>query len=232
MVKADKNNFLVLIPARGGSKGVPKKNTKSFADGDSLVQRAIDIATSVFKLNQVIVSSDDLTALQQAKAKGVVALERSPELASDTSGMLEVMIDAIKQYGQNSTHLVLLQPTSPFRTAAHLEQAMSLMTDGDQAVVAVNEPKGHPFYTLFQQDGDYIHKFKKNEVVRRQDLPSVYDVNGLIYIFEIESLLKKSWVDFDFIKPLIVSSLIAMDIDTEQDWALAELIEKNKETIL
>ena len=232
MVKADKNNFLVLIPARGGSKGVPKKNTKSFADGDSLVQRAIDIATSVFKLNQIIVSSDDLTALQQAKAKGVVALQRSPELASDTSGMLEVMIDAIKQYGQNSTHLVLLQPTSPFRTTAHLEQAMSLMTDGDQAVVAVNEPKGHPFYTLFQQNGEYIHKFKKNEVVRRQDLPSVYDVNGLIYIFEIKSLLKKSWIDFDFIKPLIVSSLVAMDIDTEQDWALAELIERNKETIL
>ncbi len=232
MVKADKNNFLVLIPARGGSKGVPKKNTKSFAGGDSLVERAIEVATSVFNKEQIVVSTDDLTALQQAKSKGVIALERSPELASDTSGMLEVMLDAIERHGQTATHLVLLQPTSPFRTSKHVEQAISLLQNDDQAIVAVNEPKGHPFYTLFEKEGEYIHKFKMNGVVRRQDLSPVYDVNGLIYIFHVESLLKKSWVEFDRIKPLVVSDLIAMDIDTQQDWSLAELIEKNKTSIL
>jgi N-acylneuraminate cytidylyltransferase len=228
MVDQRSEDFLVLIPARSGSKGVVKKNVKPFADGASLIERTIGIAKSCFEDKQIVVSSDDDDALKQAEIKNVIAHRRNPELASDTSGMLEVMLDAISTHGQNAKYLMLLQVTSPFRTEKHVIDALTLLDETVQAVIAVNKPKGHPYYTLFEQKGEYIQKFQSNDIVRRQDLPDMFDVNGLMYIFHIPSLKEKSWVEFDRIKGLEISALEAMDIDTEEDWTLAELIEKNK----
>lgn len=231
MVNQRTDDFLVLIPARSGSKGVVRKNVKPFADDASLIERTIDIAKSCFDNKQIVVSSDDDDALNQAEIKNVIAHRRSPELASDISGMLEVMLDAISTYGQNAKYLMLLQVTSPFRTEKHIMDALALLDDTVQAVIAVNKPKGHPYYTLFEQKGEYIQKFQSNDIVRRQDLPNMFDVNGLMYIFHIPSLKEKSWVDFDRIKGLEISALEAIDIDTEEDWTLAELIEKNKDKL-
>lgn len=231
MVNQRTDDFLVLIPARSGSKGVVRKNVKPFADDASLIERTIDIAKSCFDNKQIVVSSDDDDALYQAEIKNVIAHRRSPELASDISGMLEVMLDAISTYGQNAKYLMLLQVTSPFRTEKHIMDALALLDDTVQAVIAVNKPKGHPYYTLFEQKGEYIQKFQSNDIVRRQDLPNMFDVNGLMYIFHIPSLKEKSWVDFDRIKGLEISALEAIDIDTEEDWTLAELIEKNKDKL-
>lgn len=219
-------NSLVLIPARAGSKGVPNKNAKSFADGNSLTERAIAVALGVFPAEKVVLSTDDAVLIQQGRKAGISVIERSPELASDTAGMLEVMIDAIEKQPTEPAYLILLQPTSPFRTVEHLKRGLELFQENDQAVVAVNEPKGHPFYTLFQQEGDFIHKFEQNAVVRRQDLPPMYDVNGLLYIFEVTALRKASWVTFERIRPLVVSQWEAIDIDTQEDWWLAETLMK------
>ncbi len=96
----------------------------------------------------------------------------------------------------------------------------------------MNEPKGHPFYTLFEVNGEFATKWNKNEIVRRQDLPSMYDVNGLIYLFRISSLKEKTWTSFEAIRPLIVGFNEAIDIDTQDDWLFAEaLISISQNTI-
>ncbi|MEY3237244.1 MAG: hypothetical protein RI883_1345 [Bacteroidota bacterium] len=216
-------NTLVLIPARGGSKGVPNKNKKSFAKGKSLVERTIETALTVFSPSKIVLSTDDDELLKQGAGYSISLIKRSPELASDSAGMYEVMLDAIDKYPQNE-FLLLLQPTSPMRSKEHILDALSLFKDGDDAVVSMNEPKGHPFYTLFEVHGEYATKWNKNQIVRRQDLPSMYDVNGLIYLFRISSLKNKTWTSFEAIKPLIVGFNEAIDIDTSEDWELAEAL--------
>ncbi len=224
-------NTLVLIPARGGSKGVPHKNKKPFANGKSLVERTIETALSVFPPSQIVLSTDDLEILKQGAAYSISLIERDPKLASDSAGMYEVMLDAIDKYPQNE-FLLLLQPTSPMRSKEHILDAISLFKEGDDAVVSMNEPKGHPFYTLFEVNGEFATKWNKNEIVRRQDLPSMYDVNGLIYLFRISSLKEKTWTSFEAIRPLIVGFNEAIDIDTQDDWLFAEaLISISQNTI-
>jgi CMP-N,N'-diacetyllegionaminic acid synthase len=220
------SNTLVLIPARAGSKGVPEKNSKSFAGGPSLAERAVLLAKKVFADQQIVVSTDDDGLLKMAQRNGVVALKRSPELASDTAGMLEVMLDAVSRHQPEPEYVMLLQPTSPFRTEEHLIQALNDFQDGDQALIAVNEPAGHPFYTLFEEHEGLLNKFNKNNVVRRQDLPPAYDVNGLLYLFKITDLRQKSWVEFERIRPLVVPKWQALDVDTPEDWWLAETLYK------
>lgn len=222
-------NTLVLIPARSGSKGVPQKNSKPFAGGPSLTERAVLVAKSVFPDKQIVVSTDDASLLQMAEKNGVIALKRSEELASDTSGMLEVMLDAVSRHATEPAFLMLLQPTSPFRTSDHVFQALNDFQEGDQALIAVNEPAGHPFYTLFEEHNGLLTKFHKNAVVRRQDLAPVYDVNGLLYIFDVAELHKKSWVEFERIRPLVVPKWQAIDVDTPEDWWLAETLYKSLE---
>ncbi|AEA44166.1 cytidylyltransferase domain-containing protein [Fluviicola taffensis] len=231
-MKPNNSNTIALIPARAGSKGVPQKNSKSFANGKSLVERAIEIALTYFPKNKIILSTDDQELLTQGDAFGINLINREPHLASDTAGMLEVMLDAIDKQENQPEYLLLLQPTSPFRTAKNIEDAFELFQENDDAIVAVNEPAGHPFYTLFQEENGYISKFQKNQVVRRQDLPPMYDVNGLLYLFKISELKKHSWVECEKIRPLIIPKWQALDIDTEEDWWLAELIQRGIDSSL
>jgi CMP-N,N'-diacetyllegionaminic acid synthase len=222
----DKHNVLVLIPARAGSKGVPNKNIRPFNGGNSLVERTIDIALSYFDPQNIVVSSDSAEALSQARGRQVTAHARPAELASDTAGMQEVMLDAIQQYGAGKTFLLLLQPTSPFRKAIHIKDAISVFEQGDDAVVAMHDAKAHPMYTLFHLKDGYVGKYEATQATRRQDLPRLLEVNGLLYLLSIEALQQNVWTAFDHVRPLITDHLDAIDIDTPQDWWLAEVIER------
>lgn len=222
----DKHKILVLIPARAGSKGVPNKNIRPFNGGASLVERAIDVALSCFDPEQIVVSSDSSVALDQASARKVIALSREATLASDTAGMQEVMLDAIAKQGAGKTHLLLLQPTSPFRKAIHIKEAIAIFQQQDDAVVAMHEAKAHPMYTLFQLRDGYVSKYADAQATRRQDLPQLLEVNGLLYLLSIEALKQHAWTSFAHVRPLIVDHLDAIDIDLPQDWWLAEVIEQ------
>jgi CMP-N,N'-diacetyllegionaminic acid synthase len=227
-MKATIENTFVLIPARKGSKGVPGKNSKSFANGISLTERAIQTALEVMPAKSVVLSTDDETLFPLTEKYGIQLIQRAENLANDTVGMLEVMLDAVEKQNNLPNYLLLLQPTSPFRTAEHLKKAFELFQENDQAIVAVNEPAGNPFYTLFEEKDGFISKWAKNNVVRRQDLAPMYDVNGLLYIFEIESLKYQSWVEFDRIRPLVVSKWEAIDIDHQEDWDFAVRLAESK----
>lgn len=223
-MKPNFTNTIALIPARGGSKGVPQKNAKPFAGGSSLAERAIETALVHFPKDRVVLSTDDSELLKQGNTYGIQLIDRDPHLATDTAGMLEVMLDVIDKQNTAPEFLMLLQPTSPFRTAKHIVNAFDLFCSGDDAVVAVNEPAGHPFYTLFQEENGYISKFQKNAIVRRQDLPPMYDVNGLLYLFDVAQLRRKSWVEFSKIRPMVVPKWQALDIDVQEDWWIAETL--------
>lgn len=227
-MKATIENTFVLIPARKGSKGVPGKNSKPFANGISLTERAIQTALEVIPAKSVVLSTDDEALFPLTEKYGIQLIQRAENLANDTVGMLEVMLDAVDKQNNQPEYLLLLQPTSPFRTSEHLKKAFVLFKENDQALVAVNEPAGNPFYTLFEEKDGFISKWAKNNVVRRQDLAPMYDVNGLLYIFEIESLKKQSWIEFDRIRPLVVSKWEAIDIDHQEDWDFAVRLAESK----
>lgn len=227
-MKATIENTLVLIPARKGSKGVPGKNSKPFSNGISLTERAILTALDVFPSQSIVLSTDDEALFPLAEKHSIQLIQRSENLANDTVGMLEVMLDAVEKQSKQPNYLLLLQPTSPFRTSEHIKKGLELFQENDQALVAVNEPAGNPFYTLFEKNDGLISKWAKNNVVRRQDLAPMYDVNGLLYIFEIESLKKQAWVEFDRIRPLVVSKWDAIDIDHQEDWDFAVKLAESK----
>lgn len=218
------DKILVVIPARAGSKGVPNKNSKSFAGGDSLVERTIKVAQELFTNSQIIVSSDDDEVLEFAQKAEVIASKRPSELATDTSGMQEVLLHCIAEYGAGFKYLMLLQPTCPFRTLDLINRCVASLEKTDDAVVGMNEAKAHPEFTLFTQQGEFVSQYGAKSATRRQDTSKLLEVNGSIYLLKISSLLQSVWTKFDRVRPVISTKLEAFDIDTPEDWKMAEMI--------
>jgi N-acylneuraminate cytidylyltransferase len=217
-------NTVILIPARAGSKGVPDKNSRLFANGPSLTERTILLAKDVLPLHQIILSTDDNNLIELGKSHSISVRQRPDELASDTSGMTEVIMDALSHFEIAAEFLILLQPTSPFRDVNHIKNAMLTFHEEDDAIVSVHMPTGHPSYTLFSEQNGHIHKLSAGEQIRRQDLQTIYEVNGLIYIFRISALREKPWTHFTKIRPFVIPKTRALDIDTLEDWWLAETL--------
>lgn len=219
---------LVIIPARGGSKGLPGKNIK-LLNGKPLIQYTIDAAKKVFPLETICVSTDDLKIVAVAESLGLtIPFRRPDELATDTAGTYEVLLHAIQHYESNSFYpdvLVLLQATSPFRTAAQISEAIELFDEACEMVVSVKETKANPYYLLKEENEEgWLVPSKTSNFVRRQDCPKVYELNGAIYIINIEALKKKSISEFTNIKKYVMDELSSHDIDTMWDWKIAEII--------
>lgn len=227
-----KEDVLVVIPARGGSKGLPGKNIKELA-GKPLIHYSIEVARKLFPDQCICVSTDDEQIKKVAEQTGLaVPFMRPPELATDTSSTQEVILHALKFYEDKSRQkfdsIVLLQPTSPFREVIHVEQAMALCSDMIDMVASVKETKANPYYTLFEKTSqDLIKKSKEIHFQRRQDCPTVYELNGSIYVINPRSLHTKRIAEFDKVKPFVMEARYSVDIDTELDWKMAELLISN-----
>ncbi|HRZ75270.1 MAG TPA: acylneuraminate cytidylyltransferase family protein, partial [Flavobacterium sp.] len=173
---------LVVIPARGGSKGIPGKNIKLLG-GIPLIQYTLEAAKALFPKEIICVSTDDLEIKKCVEKLGFkVPFLRPSELATDSSGTYEVLLHAIEFYENNGYYpdtLILLQPTSPFRNSKHIEQAINLYTSEIDMVVSVKETKANPYYNLFEEDsGGFLKKSKEATFNRRQDCPAVWQYNG------------------------------------------------------
>lgn len=219
---------LVIIPARGGSKGVPGKNIKSLA-GKPLIQYTIEAALDVFRADHILVSTDSEEIKSVSESCGVeVPFLRPNELATDTSSSYDVLLHAVRfatQQGLEFDTVVLLQPTSPFRTGVHIEEALNLYNDNLDMVVSVKLADANPYYSLFEENKDgYLNKSKEGNFTRRQDCPDVYEYNGAIYVINKESLLKEALGSFKKVKKYVMSAESSLDIDTPLDWKIAELI--------
>lgn len=225
---------LIVIPARGGSKGVPRKNIKVL-DDKPLIQYTIDAAKGVFDDEFICVSTDDTEIKSVVEQLGLkVPFLRPNELASDTAGTYEVLLHAIEFYekaGYYPDTLVLLQATSPFRTSHHIEEALKQYDTTCEMLVSVKETKSNPYYVLREENQEgWLVKCKEGNFIRRQDCPKVYELNGAIYIIDVATLKSKTLQNFTKIKKFIMDEKSSHDIDNPIDWLVAEaLIQNNKE---
>lgn len=217
-------NFLFLIPARGGSKGIPKKNIKNLC-GKPLIYYTLEAIKDIVPNENICVSTDNSEIIQAVENYGIkVPFTRPSILANDTSTTLEVIEHAINFYKKKGRHfkgIVLLQPTSPLRKSSHIIAALKLFSDDIDLVVSVKITAANPYYTLFEESSDgFLELSKKGNFTRRQDCPVVYERNGAIYIFNTNCIGK----EIKRQKKYVMDEIVSIDIDTELDWILAEAI--------
>ena len=217
--------FLSIIPARGGSKRLPRKNVLDLC-GKPLITWTIEAGLSSKYLDEVVVSSDDSEILGIASNLKVRSIERPPQLASDTSSTFDAVkhtIDNIESYD----YIVLLQPTSPLRNEVHIDKAIELLVSKDaDAVISVCDMNHNPSWSNTLDESlsmkGFINKNSLNQ--RSQDMKKYYKLNGAIYICKTKKLLEeKSFFLKDNIFAFIMSSKSSVDIDKKEDFEFANL---------
>lgn len=224
-------NVLAVIPARGGSKGIPGKNIKDFA-GQPLIVHSIDAALQCAHISKTVVSTDDDKIAEVAKAHGAQVIKRPDELAADTS----LAIDAIKhavlkveEEGEDVDIVLMLEPTSPFRRQEDLDKCVQVLLDDRADSVATFTDAHVSPNRLWRVSEDVVEPFIKGAVpwLPRQKQPKAYELTGQIYglsrkvLFENEDeisfLLGRKFA-------VITPRETALDIDTELDFMLAEKV--------
>lgn len=219
---------LFLIPARGGSKGIPGKNIKKLGT-KPLIQYSIDCAREITTDDNICVSTDDLEIIKVIENLGLkVPFIRPDYLATDTASSDLVIRHALKFYESNNVYydaVVLLQPTSPFRKPWHIKNALKIYEPGLDMVVSVKETSANPYFSLFEEDNSgYLLMSKKSNFKRRQDCPNVYEFNGALYIISSDSIKEKSISDFKKIRKYIMEEVYSVDIDSPIDWEFCEFL--------
>ena len=220
---------LVLIPARGGSKQLPGKNIKLLGD-KPLINWMIDVAQGIPEICEILVSTDDPKIAAIAKAAGAYVPWLRPEsLATDQATSVDVALHAINWYEEESGSvdgLLLLQPTSPFRTQATIKQGIELFrSNGYRPVIGVSPVQDHPMWTFKLKDG-YLVPFVEHHGfgIRSQDLEPALVANGGFYLISPVELRKsKSFIGGERLPLLIYSPKEALDIDTEWEFKVAEV---------
>ncbi len=228
--------ILGIIPARGGSKSVPRKNIKDLG-GKPLIAWTIEAAKVSGVFDRIIVTTDDAEIAEVGKKWGAqVPFMRPPELAQDTTPTLPVLQHAItwlkEQEGYEPDAAMILQPTSPFRTSEHLKGAVELFerTGSDSVVSVVEIPGNYNPHWAFKVDDDfratlYLGGAIKTRIKRRQDLPKAYSPNGMIYLFRTKLVLDPVDPNFygDDVRTYAVEEKYSINIDSPEDWVLAEM---------
>lgn len=224
--------ILTIIPARGGSKGIPHKNIKPL-NGKPLIYYTIDCARAVCADEDICVSTDDAEIIKCVEDYGLkVPFVRPAELASDTAGTYEVLLHAVDYYekqGRKYDTVLLLQNTSPFRTADDVKGVMELYRDDIDMVVSVKEIVS-PYYNSFEEDGEGFLRQISNGIkyTRRQDAPRTFEYNGAAYLINIESLKRCPLGEFKRVVKYVMDDSHSVDMDTMLDWKYAEFMIKEE----
>jgi len=223
--------ILVIIPARGGSKGIPNKNIKPL-NGKPLIHYTIDEARQIVSDDDICVSTDDPEIIKCVEDYGlVVPFVRPEELATDTAGTYEVLLHALNFYEKQGRHydvVLLLQNTSPFRKAEQIKEALKLYNDEVDMVVSVKECAANPYYCVFEENEEgFLHVCKGDgNIFRRQDAPKVYEYNGAIYIMNAEKLKTTHMHKMQKRVKYVMDDRSSFDLDTMWDWQMAEMMAK------
>jgi len=218
-----KRKVLALIPARGGSKGIPGKNIVDLA-GKPLIAWTIEAAKACPSIDAVVLSTDDPAIADVAARYGCeVPFLRPPELATDESSSLDVVFHALEQLPEFEV-VLLLQPTSPLRTSSDIEICLNMLKEAP-SVVSVRPSEDHPYLTFGINDGGTLTPFAKPTIgqsLRRQDLPGAWCLNGALYAADAGWLKsQRSFISSDTLAyqmPLERS----LDIDTPAELRLAD----------
>lgn len=221
-------SVLALVPARGGSKGLPGKNLREVR-GRSLLERTVAVGHEATAVDRVILSSDDPEIIQAAVSMGCeVPFIRPAELATDAARSIDVVRHALTMLPERYDLVVLLQPTSPLRRADDVDAAVELCVCRDApACVSVTSADKTPFWMYRLDDRQGLAPILSNygNVSRRQDLPPAYAINGAVYV------ARRDWImtHDSFTGPSTVGYVMpkerSIDIDDEMDLVLVEVLE-------
>lgn len=226
--------ILAVIPARGGSKGIAHKNITPLA-GHPLIHYSISAALTSDRVERVIVSTDDQMIADVALKEGAdVPFLRPGELAGDDTPTLPVLVHLLGELKQSEGYVpdavLLLQPTSPFRTSKHIDESVDLWhgSDADSLVSVIDIPHNfNPVSLMKIQDG-LLKPYLEGEgtkILRRQDKPEVFARNGpVILISGRRTLIEKNDLYGERVLPYLMDSRSSLDIDGSEDLELAEII--------
>ncbi|ARV05505.1 acylneuraminate cytidylyltransferase [Polaribacter sp. SA4-10] len=212
---------IAIIPARGGSKGIPRKNIINFL-GKPLIQWTIEAALKSKYITDVVVSSDDDEILKEAKKnKEVLVIKRPFELAQDNSKTVPVLTHVLESLKEiKFDYLILLQPTSPLRTSKDIDLAFKkLLSSEATSLISVCELEHHPYKSFKVDEKGYLQGIINNNYpfYPRQELPKTYKANGAIYIIEEEEFIKKKTLLTNKTTHFEMSTESSLDIDTLDD---------------
>jgi CMP-N,N'-diacetyllegionaminic acid synthase len=223
-------NTLGVVPARGGSKGIARKNLALLA-GRPLLAYTADAARGSRRLTRVVVSTDDQQIADAARELGLeVPFLRPADLANDTAPMLPVLLHAVEQLrgaGFAPDAVVLLQPTSPLRRAEHIDAAIDLLekSGADTVVSVIDVPHQFNPVSVMKLDGDRLTPFLDGpQVLRRQDKPRVFARNGPAVLAVRTQVLERGSLYGDDVRPLVMTAEDSLDLDTPADLQLLETI--------
>lgn len=231
-------NNLVIIPARGGSKGVPKKNIR-LLNGKPLIAWTIETALRTSSLTRIVVSTDDDHIARIAGEYGAeIPFMRPSELAQDDTPDLPVYLHALSWLAQHQNcHpdiVVWLRPTSPLRSSEDIENAIRILNEtGADCVRSVCLTEHHPYW-MKKLDGDRLVPFMDGiddrKYYRRQLLPPAYRLNGAVEVIRCQKVIENGQLYGGNLAGYIMPPDRSLDLDGEMDFALAEMVLQRRET--
>lgn len=224
--------ILAIIPARGGSKGVKRKNVRQ-VKGIPLIGWTINEAKKSRFIEKIVVSTEDKEISGVSESFGAQVIRRPEMLARDDSPSIDAIfhvLDTLKGKGYVPEHVILLQPTSPLRIATQIDEALSKFIENSglyDSLISVTEQEHPPAWMRTIDERGYLRDFmayNKDSQIRRQDFQKVYRLNGAIYIIKTEKLYQNRGFETDRTLPYIMDDCSSMDIDTELDLEIAEFL--------
>jgi len=222
--------ILSIIPARGGSKGLPNKNILSLA-GKPLIAWSIEASKASKYITKTVVSSDSKEILNIAKEYKADTINRPYFLALDDSSSESVVIHALDSVKENFDYIILLQPTSPLRDSSHIDKAFELLLKSDaDALISVKEIDNKILKAFMEDEKGNLKGIANNTFpfMPRQKLPKTYMSNGAIYIIKTKTFLKnKSFFAKKTIK-FLMDEVSSLDIDSKEDFdKVDKIMEQN-----
>lgn len=224
--------LLIIIPARGGSKGLPGKNIRPLC-GKPLIGYSIELARTIVSDKDICVSTDAQEIIDVVERYGLyVPFVRPAHLSTDTATTNDVLVHALnfyQQQGREYDAILLLQPTSPLRTAAQVHEALALYETHPGIDMVVSVKKSHAAAVISHENEEgWLIPTLNTHSGPRQQITSYYEYNGAIYIINPISLQKKGIPNFTKRLKYVMSEETSYDIDSLTDWQIVEHFMRNK----
>jgi N-acylneuraminate cytidylyltransferase len=228
--RVERPSLLAIVPARAGSKGIPNKNIADVG-GRPMVEWSLIAAQESTAISAIEVSTDDARIVELARHRGLLVSRMRPlNLADDSASMNSVIQDVIEHSSYSACdYLVLLQPTSPLRTAAHIDQAMAaLLESGRESLVSVTLSREKVFWSYTISDGAELRPIFPDmlSIRSRHELPTTYSLNGAIYICRTRRFLAMHELVHPDSLPFLMNQETSIDIDSPIDLELARSLIK------
>ncbi|MGN0388680.1 MAG: pseudaminic acid cytidylyltransferase [Suilimivivens sp.] len=217
---------LAIITARGGSKRIPRKNIKEFC-GKPILCYSIEAAFASQAFDEVMVSTDDAEIAEIARSAGAsVPFFRSAEMSGDYASTDDVIMEVLKEYEKRGFFFeafCCIYPTAPFLTGKRLKDAMDLLETADSVMPVV--PFSYPPQRglIVNEQGFVERQFPEYATARSQDLQKIYHDCGQFYACRTAPFMKAGTTDVEKLVPLVLSEMEVQDIDTPEDWEIAEI---------